>query len=101
MFMRQALVLTGAGTIVGVGLAFWSARLLRGFLFGVSSSDPWTMVLVPLALVVCGLLATIFPGRPAATINPVQALRTEQEWISVMPRPMHPDCQRATGGTST
>jgi predicted permease len=77
MFMRQTLVLTGAGTIFGVGLAFWSARLLRGFLFGVSSSDPWTMVLVPLALVVCGLLATIFPARRAATINPVQALRTE------------------------
>jgi ABC-type antimicrobial peptide transport system permease subunit len=76
MFMRQALVLTGAGTIFGVGLAFWSARLLRGFLFGVSSSDPWTVVLVPLALVVCGLLATIFPARRAATVNPVQALRT-------------------------
>jgi len=62
---------------VGLGLALWSSRLLRGFLFGVSSSDPWTMVLVPLALVACGLLATIFPARRAATINPVQALRTE------------------------
>jgi predicted permease len=77
MFMRQTLALTGAGTLFGIGLALWSSRLLRGFLFGVSSSDPWTMVLVPLALVACGLLATIFPARRAATINPVQALRTE------------------------
>ena len=77
MFMRQTLALTGAGTLFGIGLALWSSRLLRGFLFGVSSSDPWTMMLVPLALVVCGLLATIFPARRAATINPVQALRTE------------------------
>jgi predicted lysophospholipase L1 biosynthesis ABC-type transport system permease subunit len=47
MFMRQTLMLTGAGTLFGVGLAFWSSRLLHGFLFGVSSYDPWTIVLVP------------------------------------------------------
>jgi predicted permease len=77
MFMWQTLVLTGTGTIFGLGLAFWSSRLLHNFLYGVSPFDPWTMVLVPLGLIACSLLATIFPARRAATVSPVQALRTE------------------------
>ncbi|HEV2132834.1 MAG TPA: ABC transporter permease [Terracidiphilus sp.] len=77
MVMRQTLVLVGAGAAIGVGLALWSNRLLKGFLYGVSASDPWTMAIAPLVLVICGLLAALIPARRAASVNPVEALRAE------------------------
>lgn len=77
MVMRQTLVLIGAGVAIGVGLALWSDRLLRGFLYGVNASDPWTMVIAPLVLVACGLIAALIPARRAASVNPVEALRAE------------------------
>ena len=77
MVMRQTLVLIIAGVAIGVGLALWSNRLLNGFLFGVTSLDPWTMGLAPLGLTICGLLAAAIPARRAASVNPVVALRAE------------------------
>jgi predicted permease len=75
--IRQTLVLMGVGVVIGLGLALWSNRLLGGFLYGVTASDPWTMGLAPLGLVICGLLAAAVPARRAASVNPVVALRTE------------------------
>jgi predicted permease len=77
MVMRQTLVLMGAGVAIGLGLALWSSRLLHGLLYGVSASDPWTVCLAPLGLVMCGLAAALVPARRAASVNPVEALRAE------------------------
>jgi predicted permease len=77
MVLRQTLVLLGAGVAIGITLALWSNGLLKGFLYGVRVSDPWTIGLAPLALVVCGLIAALVPARRAASVNPVEALRAE------------------------
>jgi ABC-type antimicrobial peptide transport system permease subunit len=77
MVMRQTLLLMGAGVAIGLGLALWSNRLLHGFLYGVSASDPWTLCLAPLGLVACGLISALLPARKAASINPVEALRAD------------------------
>ena len=77
MVMRQTLVLMGAGVAIGLGLALWSNQLLHGFLYGVSASDPWTVCLAPLGLVMCGLIAAVVPARRAASVNPVEALRAD------------------------
>lgn len=77
MVMRQTLVLMGTGAAIGIVLALWSNRLLKGFLYGVSTSDPWTMAIAPMLLVLCGLIAALIPARGAASVNPVEALRAE------------------------
>jgi len=75
MVLRQTLLLLAAGTFAGIGLALAAGRLLQRFLFGVRSTDPWTLALAPLALLVCGILASLVPARRAAAVNPIQALR--------------------------
>jgi predicted permease len=77
LVMRQTLVLMASGVAIGLGLALWTRRLLSGFLYGVTASDPWTIVLAPFGLVICGLLAAVVPARRAASVNPVVALRTD------------------------
>ena len=77
MVMRQALLLMALGAAAGVCIAFWSNHLLHAFLYGVTASDPWTIALAPLGLVLCGLAAAAVPARRAASLNPVEALRAE------------------------
>jgi ABC-type antimicrobial peptide transport system permease subunit len=54
-----------------------ATRLLKSFLFGVSQHDPLTVVVVSLLLLVCGVAAAFVPARRAASVDPMQALRTE------------------------
>jgi ABC-type antimicrobial peptide transport system permease subunit len=77
MVMRQALLLMVLGAAAGVCIALWINRLLHAVLYGVTASDPWTIALAPLGLVLCGLAAAAVPARRAAGLNPVDALRAE------------------------
>ena len=77
MVLRQTLALMGTGTAIGIALALWSNSLMKGFLYGVSTSDPWTMAIATLMLLLCGLLAALIPARRAASVNPVEALRAK------------------------
>jgi predicted permease len=64
------LIVGGAGSIAGV-------RLLRSMLINVAPFDPLSFSLAAVVLVTTVLLAGINPARRAATIEPMQALRTE------------------------
>ena len=52
-------------------------RLMTGFLYGVTTTDPLTLIVVALLLVAVALLAGYFPARRASTIDPMVALRSE------------------------
>ena len=77
MFVRSALVMTSAGTAIGLGAAAAFMRLMQTLLFGVSPLDPITFAAVPVALVVAAALASYLPARRTAAVDPVQALRAE------------------------
>jgi putative ABC transport system permease protein len=67
--------LASLGIALGFGLSLWSARLLKGLLFGVTEKDPWTLAMVMIGVAVATVLATYIPGRRAVRIDPIAALR--------------------------
>jgi putative ABC transport system permease protein len=77
LILRSASVLVVWGLALGLACTWIATRLLNSFLFGVGQHDPFTVVTVSVLLVVCGLIAAIIPARRAASIDPMQALRTE------------------------
>jgi putative ABC transport system permease protein len=54
------------GIALGLAAALVTTRALSSMLFGLSSTDPLTFVLVPLALLLVSLLACLAPGRKAS-----------------------------------
>ena len=77
MVLREAAWLVGAGVAVGLVLAIAAGRLAQTLLFGIVAHDPWTLGSAAAALIVLGLLATYWPARAAARIEPTIALRAE------------------------
>ena len=77
MFVRSALVLTGAGIALGLGAAAVLTQLMKALLFGIRPLDPVTFVAVPLVLLAAAVLASYLPTARAAAVNPVDALKAE------------------------
>ena len=66
-----------AGSVVGVGFALILSGLLRNLLYGVSPTDPATIVTVTALLLAVTLLACYVPARRATRVDPLVALRAE------------------------
>jgi ABC-type antimicrobial peptide transport system permease subunit len=67
----------GTGLVIGTGLAYLSSGWLKVFLYNVKTSDPWTGVAVAVVLFTGGILTSLIPARRAASVNPVEMIRTE------------------------
>jgi predicted permease len=77
MFVRQGLLLTGIGAACGLVLAFITMRLMSSLLFNVSPVDPVTYIAITVGVIVTSYVACYLPSRRAATVDPVDALRSE------------------------
>jgi ABC-type lipoprotein release transport system permease subunit len=75
--LMQGLVLAAVGIALGVVGAAALARLLDAFVFGVSTTDLVTFVVVGAGLLVVAGLASSIPALRAARVDPVRTLRTE------------------------
>ena len=73
----RGLMLVASGVAAGFVLYAIAAPFLRVFLYGVTPSDPVTLGAVTLALVATASLASWFPARRAAHVDPAEALRAE------------------------
>jgi predicted permease len=77
LVLTRALLIVGAGLIVGLAGATAVTRVLQTFLFGVTPTDPIAFTIVTLLLMAVGLMAAWLPARRAARIDPCVALRAE------------------------
>ena len=69
--------MTIAGVVLGIAAAIAASRLLKSFLFGLSATDPLTMVGSTLLLLLVAALAGYLPARRASRMDPMVALREE------------------------
>jgi len=77
MVVRQGLVVVGIGLVIGLASAFALTRLMQSVLFEVSARDPLTFASVVAVLALVSIAASCLPARRAATLSPLEALRTE------------------------
>jgi len=77
LVVRQGMMMTLIGLVLGLAGAFALSRVLTGMLYGVSATDPLTFTGVSIVLLVVALLACLIPARRATHVDPIIALRTE------------------------
>ena len=77
LILGEALWVVGIGAVAGLVIAVVATRLLSSQLFGVSPSDPGSLLGACVVLILAGIAAAYFPARRAARIDPMQALRSE------------------------
>jgi ABC-type antimicrobial peptide transport system permease subunit len=77
LVLGEAGWLVGLGTVTGLVASVAAATLMRSLLFGVRSWDVPTLAAVAVVLGASALLASYLPARRAASVDPVEALRTE------------------------
>ena len=73
----RGLLLALLGTAFGLAGSLAVTRVLSSFLFSVRSTDPLTFAAVALLLMCVALIASYFPARRAAKVDPMVALRYE------------------------
>ncbi|HEX9759719.1 MAG TPA: ABC transporter permease [Candidatus Acidoferrales bacterium] len=77
LVIRQGLVLTLIGLVIGVAASLGATQAIAVILYGISPTDVWTFGGVSLLLVAVAVLACWIPARRAARTDPMVALRYE------------------------
>src|SRR5258706_7910811 len=62
MVLRESLLLVLAGIVIGVPLALAASRLISGLLFGVSATDPATISMASMLMIVVAGMAALGPA---------------------------------------
>lgn len=77
LMLREALLLTVAGVIIGLPVALLTTRLLEGQLFGIGVLDVPSIVAAVVVLAVSAAAAGLLPAMRASRVPPLEALRAE------------------------
>ena len=77
LVLKQGLMKSSLGVVIGLIGAFLLSRTISSLLFDVEPTDPVVYIVVSILLIVVALLASYLPARRAARIDPLVALRDE------------------------
>jgi predicted permease len=77
LVLREGMVTTALGIVVGVVAGLFLTRLMSGLLYGVAPGDWLTFTLVSVCLMLVAAAACAIPARRAAQVDPIIALRYE------------------------
>jgi putative ABC transport system permease protein len=77
LVVGEGLMLASIGIAAGLAGSLALTRLLEGLIFGVKSTDPWTMVIGVAVLLAAAAAASAIPARRASKVEPLEALRVE------------------------
>jgi predicted permease len=77
LVVGRGAVMIALGVVVGVAVVLALSRFMSSLLYGVSTNDPITLIVVAVLLSFVGLVASYVPARQAARVDPVAALRAE------------------------
>jgi putative ABC transport system permease protein len=77
LVLRQTVQTVAAGLAVGLAASVALGRMMRAFLYGVSTHDVVTLAVVAFVLAASAAMACLIPVRRAIAVDPLVALRTE------------------------
>jgi putative ABC transport system permease protein len=77
LVFNDAIRLVGVGLIFGLAGAAGAQRLLESITFGIRPRDPVFLVVACSAMVIASLTAAYVPAARAASVDPMQALRSD------------------------
>ena len=75
--LRESIVLTLVGIVLGLGAALGMVRFIGSILYGLGAADPLTAACTTLLLLTVSIVAAAVPARRASQIDPIRALRHE------------------------
>ena len=77
LVLKQGMKLVLLGVVIGLPLSLALMQVMKGLLFGLSTSDPAAFSVVTALLTIVALLACYIPARRATKVDPLVALRYE------------------------
>jgi len=77
MVLREGAILASIGMVLGLVGAYFVGRTMKSMLYNVEAIDLSAFFSVAAILFVAAMVASYFPARRAAAVDPMRALRTE------------------------
>jgi ABC-type antimicrobial peptide transport system permease subunit len=77
LILGEGLKLSLTGLMLGLLGALWLGQAGSSLLFGVTPTDPLTLITVSSLLIAVAVAACCFPARRAVKIDPIMALRQQ------------------------
>jgi ABC-type antimicrobial peptide transport system permease subunit len=77
MVMKEGVILSGIGLVLGLGSALFFSRWLEALVFGIKVVDPWLFCALALGLGGVAAAAAYYPARQATRVDPATAFREE------------------------